>query len=293
MYPALKPMKLILRGVVVYSLLGAAAPLLPASEGPYFVTYTHQMEEQGNLDLENRSVLGQPQGGDLFGATAMELEYGLLGWWTTELYLDGQATAQQSAIFTGFRWENRFRLARREHWINPVLYVEFEDINGADKTLLEVVGHDSQQDFLIPNSVLRTVKQREIETKLLLGSNWRGWNFSENFIVEKNVAHFPWEFGYAVGVYRPLALEARPDRCNLCRENFRTGVEFYGGLGDTQSLTLRDTSHYVAPILEWTLSSGLALKVSPSFGTTDTSFPVLLRVGLSYEFTQFARRYHR
>ena len=26
----------------------------------------------------------------------------------------------------------------REHWINPVLYVEYVDINGADKSLLEV-----------------------------------------------------------------------------------------------------------------------------------------------------------
>ena len=39
----------------------------------------------------------------------------------------------------------------REHRINPVLYVEFENISGADKALLEVVGHDGQADLAGPN----------------------------------------------------------------------------------------------------------------------------------------------
>ena len=38
--------------------------------------------------------------------------------------------------------------AVQEHWINPVLYAEFENINSADKALLEVVGHDGIDDFL-------------------------------------------------------------------------------------------------------------------------------------------------
>jgi len=57
----------------------------------------------------------------------------LKGWWTTEFYLDGLSTAENT-LFTGYRWENRFRVLPREHWINPVLYVEFANINGADKT---------------------------------------------------------------------------------------------------------------------------------------------------------------
>jgi len=52
----------------------------------------------------------------------------------------------------------------------------------------------------------------------------------------------PWEFGYALGLSRPLALEASPNRCTLCRENFIVGAELYGGLGDTQSWGLRETS---------------------------------------------------
>jgi hypothetical protein len=279
------------RGVAVLGVL--FSPLLRAGEGPYFVTYTHQLEEQGNLEIESRGVSGKPRGGNRFVGGAMEFEYGALGWWTTELYLDGQVTANESAVFTGFRWENRFRLTKREHGLNPVLYVEYEDINGADKALLEIVGHDNEASLIRPNSSARRDKQREIEGKLLLGSNWHGWNFSENFIVEKNVVHEPWEFGYAVGVYRPLALAAAAENCSFCRENFRVGAEAYGGLGDTRALNLRETSHYLAPTVQWALPSGMAFKVSSPFGLSSASVPLLLRFGVSYEITQFARRFHR
>src|SRR5579871_2391387 len=132
-----------------------ALPPCWAGEGPFFFTYTHQMEEPRNLEFSIKSVTGEPGGGNRFLGSALELEYGLKGWWTTEVYLDGQATTRDSALFTGFRWENRFRLLPREHWINPVFYVEFEDINGADKTLLEVVNHDGKDDLTSPNSEAR------------------------------------------------------------------------------------------------------------------------------------------
>jgi hypothetical protein len=272
--------------VLVSVLCGRAS----AGEGPYFVTYSQQLEEPGNLEFESNSIAGKPGGSNRFLASAVELEYGVRGWWTTEVYLDGQATLNDSTVFTGYRWENRFRVAKREHWINPVLYFEFENINGADKTLLEVVGHDGESDLTEPNISARYEKKRELEGKLLLGSNWRGWNFSENIIIEKNLAHAPWEFGYAVGAYRPLALEASPDRCNVCRENFSLGTEMYGGLGDSASLGVHDTSHYVAPVAAWTLANGTKFKISPAFGVTQTSAPFLLRVGVSYEISQVGRR---
>jgi hypothetical protein len=220
-----------------------------AQDRSYFITYNHQMEEPGSLEISVNPVLGTQRGGQSFLASWTEFEYGVKGWWTTEVYLDAQSTRRESTVFTGVRWENRFRLLWREHWINPVLYVEFEDINGADKTMLEVVGHDGEADHAVPNNVSRRERKREIETKLILSSNFKGWNISENIIAEKNLANEPWEFGYAIGVSRPLALAARPDACTFCRENFVAGVELYGGLGDRYSFGLNDTSHYIAPLL--------------------------------------------
>ena len=263
-------------------------PLCRAGEGPFFITYTHQMEEPGNLEIATKSVVGKPDGGNRFVGSVAELEYGVKGWWTSELYLDGQSTRGQSALFTGYRWENRFRPLSREHWINPVLYVEFENINGADKSLMEMVNHDGKDDLTSPNAGSRSEKKREIEAKLILGSYVKGWTIAENFIAEKNVGHAPFEFGYAVGVSRPLALAAQPDRCNFCAENFQVGVEMYGGLGTHDQFGVRGTSHYVAPTAAWTLA-GTTVRISPGFGITGNSAGYLLRFGISYEVAQFGR----
>jgi hypothetical protein len=260
-----------------------------AGEGPFFVTYSHQMEEPGNLEIATKSITSKPGDGNRFLGSALEFEYGVKGWWTTELYLDGQTTRNDSSLFTGYRWENRFRLLPREHWINPVLYVEFENINGADKTLLEVVGTDGKDDLTGLNAESRAEKKREIEAKVILGSYFKGWTIAENFIAEKNVQHEPFEFGYAVGISRPLVLAARPDRCNFCAENFQAGVEVYGGLGTHADFGLTETSHYVAPTAAWTLANGVRFSASPAFGLTDTSVRFLMRFGVSYEIDQFGR----
>lgn len=263
-------------------------PRRSSAQESYFVTYTHHMEEPGNLEFATKSVTGFPRAGNAFWGNALELEYGAKTWWTSELYLDSQTTANESSVFTGLRFENRFRPLLQEHWINPVLYVEFENINGADKALLEVVGHDGIADFLERND--RSVKEREIETKLILGSNFKGWNVSENFIAEKNLAAEPWEFGYAVAVSRPLALAASPNPCRFCRENFTLGAELYGGLGDRYTFGLHDTAHYLAPTLSFHLPGGPTFALSPAAGLNSNSHGFLLRFAVSYEFDQFFSR---
>lgn len=267
-------------------------PLAPAQDKPYFVTYSHDLEEPGNLEIETKTALARPDGGNRYGATAMELEYGTRAWWTTELYLDGQATAQDSTLFTGFRIENRIRPLMRDHVVNPVFYVEYENISGADKTILEFVGHDGQADLAASNGQLRKEHQHEAELKLILSSNVKDWNIAENFIAEKNLGHDPWEFGYAVGVTRPLRSAASGRECTFCAEKFIAGAEAYGGLGDTFSLTIRDTSHYIAPLLGWQLPKGVRLSFSPGFGLTSTSLAHVYRVGLAFEFNQVGNWFH-
>lgn len=272
---------------VTLIVLSIVVVLPAAAQESYFVTYSHQMEEPGNLEIATKSVAASPKSADAFLGNVLEFEYGLKAWWTTELYLDGQSTANQSSIFTGFRLENRIRPLLQEHLVNPVLYFEFEDTS-ADKSLLEVVGHDGVSDFADRND--RGTREREAELRLILSSNVKGWNFSENAIAEKNLASGPWEFGYALGVSRPLSLKALAVSCMLCRENFAAGAELYGGLGERYSFGLRDTSHYLAPVLRWQLPNGPALKFSPGFGLNSNSHGFLLRFGVSYEIEQIASR---
>ena len=272
-------------------------PLLPsrlgAGERPYFVTYDHQMEEPGNLEVSFDPVVGIPKQANGFLGSTTELGYGLKGWWTTELYLDGQSTRRDSTIFTGFRWENRFRPLMREHWINPVLYIEYERISEADKAMKEIVGFGPEEEHAEPNAETRREVENEIETKLILSSNLKGWNVSENFIAEKNLSNEPWEFGYAFGVSRPLALEASPRPCNFCRENLAAGLEVYGDLGTWHDFGFSGPSHYLAPVVAWQMPNGTTLRLSPGFGLSDVAHRFVLRVSVSHEFPGFGRKLRR
>jgi hypothetical protein len=284
------------RSTMALCLLGALV-LVPkgarAQEPPYFVTYSDGLEEYGNLEIAMKNVQAAPANGSAFFGSALELEYGAKAWWTTEVYLDGQGTAKESTLFTGFRWETRFRPLLRQHFVNPVLYLEYENINEADRALLEVVGHDGIADLLGSNAEGRRHIEREMEAKLILSSNARGWNLSENFIAEKKLTGNPWEFGYALGVSRPLALAASSRACVFCRENFAAGAELYGGLGDGQGFGLRDTSHYAGPALVFNIPKGPSISFSPSFGLNANSVGVLYRFKVSYEVQQILSYFHR
>jgi len=166
------------------SLLCALLATLPfslaahAQEPPYFVTYSHLLEEPGNLEIATKDTTAAPHDANAYFSPTMEFEYGATAWWTTEVYVQGQATEHDSSVFTGFRWENRFRVLQGDHFINPVLYVEYETVNHADKSILEVTGHDSIADLQITNAEGRPDIEHSLETKLILSSNAKGWNFS-------------------------------------------------------------------------------------------------------------------
>ena len=270
--------------------------LLPAADGeeaPYFVTYDHQLEEPGNLEIATSSTMGVPRTGEKFYfAPYVEFEYGVAGRWTSELYLEGQSTWNDSTIFTGWRLENRFRPLKREHWINPVLYLEYENLNEGSRIQKEIVGNAPAPGE--PNSELRQTHAHELETKLILSSNIHDWNIAENFIVEKNLsAEEGFEFGYALGLYRPLATLASGANCRFCRENFSVGMELYGGLGSTNAFGFHQTAHYLALVVSWQISDNASLRFSPAIGLTHDSNPVLLRFGYSYEVRGFSSKLAR
>jgi|SRR4051794_30222984 hypothetical protein len=255
-----------------------------AQESPFFVTYNHHMEEPGNLDLETSTTTGIPRSGQRsYTAPYLELEYGVTAQWTAELYLEGQSSPSDSTVFTGWRFENRYKPLGREHWINPVLYLEYESVNEASRIQKEIEG--GGPDLTSRNSLLRSEHARELETKLILSSDYHDWNIAENFIATKNLSESEgFEFGYSFGIARPLATLASGDECRFCRENFVAGIEMYGGLGSTLGFGIHDTAHYVAPVISWAVSDNSTLRFSPGIGLTHESNPVLIRFGYAYEF---------
>jgi hypothetical protein len=268
------------------ALLLAVCSIVPASaqEPPYFVTYDQYLEEPGNLEIAVVTTTGLPKRGrHAYTAPWLELEYGLTGWWTTELYLEGVTTRGDGNAFTGWRFENRFRPLKNEHRFNPVLYIEYESINEASRIQKAIVGAGGL-DFE-PIDELKEEHERELEAKLIVSSAIGGWNVSENFIVEKNLSESEgFEFGYAVGASRPLGALARGTSCLFCPENFAIGLEAYGGLGSTEEFARADQRHYLAPVVGWRLGGRASVTGSVGFGLTETSDRYLIRLGVAYEF---------
>ena len=264
-------------------LLCAVVRSAAAQERGYFVTYDHYLEETGNLEMAVATTNSLPREGHThYTAPWLELEYGVTGWWTSELYLEGVTARHGGSGFTGWRWENRFRPLKTEHRVNPVIYVEYENISEASRIQKEVVGRG--QLPLEPIDTLLQERAHELEGKLILSSQVKGWNVSENIIVEKNLSKPEGlEFGYSLGVSRALGGLAGGAVCHLCRENFVVGIEAYGGLGTTSESTLSDTRHFLAPVVAWHISERSTLKFSAGFGLTDASDRALLRVGYAYE----------
>jgi hypothetical protein len=279
--------------LLMLSVLICEARVLAAQEPPYFVTYSHVMEEPGNLEIASQNLGAAPKNANPFYSQTVELEYGVTAWYTAEVYVQGQSTVNDSTVFTGFRFENRFRPLRSEHWINPVIYVEYEDHSQADKSFMEITDHQVISDQEISNDALRKSVERAMEMKLILSSNFNGFNVSENFIAEKNLTNEPWEFGYAVGASRSLASAGNRKDCTFCRQYFSVGGELFGGLGTRYDFGFGGTSIYAGPTLGYQAPHHVAVTVGPEFGLNDNSARVLYRLKVAYEFSQFRDLFRR
>jgi hypothetical protein len=260
-----------------------------AQERPYFVTYDHYLEERGNLEIAVASTTGFPKDGHpAYAAPWLELELGVTGWWTAELYLEGVITNGNGNAFTGWRLEHRFRPLRDEHRLNPVAYIEYENISEASRIQKEIVGAGRLP--YEPIDELKHEHAHELEAKLILSSTVGDWNVAENFIVEKNLsADEGFEFGYSAGASRHLGALAGGTSCRFCLENLVIGIEAYGGLGSSKAFDRGQQRHFVAPVIAWRLSGRSTLVASVGFGLTKASDHALIRLGYAYELPLGAR----
>ena len=135
-----------------------------------------------------------------------------------------------------------------------------------------------------PIADLRRAPAHEVEGKVILSSVAGVWNVSQNLIFEKNLSAAEGvEFGYSLGISRPIGTLASGSSCHLCAENFVAGLEAYGGLGSTISFSGGEQRHYIAPVLAWHVTDHSTVRASVGVGLTESSDPLLVRVGWSYE----------
>jgi hypothetical protein len=257
-----------LRAAALSAVLLGAAATAEAQERPYFVTYSEHLEEKGDLEVSILSTVGTPKDGAGYVAPWMEFEYGITSRWTAELYIEGVTVHNDASAYTGWRIENRVRPFAGDHFLNPVLYVEYESINEASRIQKEVVGEGR-----FPDEPVREMKHQhahELEGRVILSKYVANWEIAGNVILEKNLSEDEGvEFGYATGTWKKF-------------RKFMAGVEAYGGLGATLAAD-EETRHFIAPLIAWRPMKNMMFKASVGFGLTDVSDRYLVRVGYSIE----------
>ena len=275
----------------------ASATLLPsyvwAGNGANFVLYNQHTEEQGETEVKLFSDFSDGgDGEDAYSAQLLEIEHGVTDYWTTALYLEGVKIDGEDYEFGGFRFENRVRLFDYGHFLNPVLYVEYEYLKPAHRYIRAVTGRTDEVEEEGEEKA-----EHEIESRLILGHDFsKRFNVAFNWINETNLESGKWEFGYATGLNLTL-YEAEDGEAGHEGGGFHSkrwdveelilGIELYGGLGDSVlGLTLDPgkTQQYLGVNLRAELENHIQLGIGGAFGLTGDSENAILRLVAGYEF---------
>jgi len=173
----------------------------------YFVTYNHHIEK-GETELMIMTDFTEPAertgAVGFYQSNMIELEYGVTGQWATELMLEGFFDfTHKAGKFTGFRLENRYRLYKEKNrGINPVLYMEYEDLDPATRFKMEVSGREDDKG---DPGELEGKRERILETRLILSRDFGPYNIAFNWINETDTRRGGFtDFGYALGIRRIL-----------------------------------------------------------------------------------------
>ena len=249
-----------------------------AGNGPFFITYGHQFPEPGEVELMLMNDVGREPDGKSYAAQMLELEIGHTNRWASEIMLEGQKTPGDEYHFTGYRLETRARLFENEVPLNPVLYVEYENLSVKTKYQMEVSGRtDAPESERSREHILETrlILSQPLSPQTTLAFNW---------INETDLDSDVTAFGYAIGLSYRLASSGEHDH-HEGHEGVVLGLELYGGLGDSEKFTADSniTEHYLAPTAMWHLGQGWMFKGGVSVGLTEPSQD-LIRMAVGYEF---------
>ena len=285
-----------------------------AGSNGFFVTYNSEVEK-GELELMLMNDITAPshfrreEGFGTYLSHMIELEYGITHQLATEFMIEWFEDLESGeAAFTGFRWENRFRLFKRDVPLNPMIYVEYEDLDPKTRYKMEVSGwvdppYEEEEE--------EPDRERIIETRLVLSQDFGPVNVAFNWINETDLASGRTAFGYALGAmwmihgkhpknqhhkmaHHDMAThEEKPtessDKNKKEEEEHKKGIglglEMYGALGDTKSFGLKPKrqEHYLGPIFMYHFNKHWMTHAQLAIGLSKAS-DNLVRVNMGYKF---------
>ncbi len=280
------------RYLAVVLLLGAFA-VLPSfvygANGANFVLYNHHTAEPGEMEIMLMMDIGQEPDGTNYTAQMVEFELGITERFTAEFMVEGQTTSGEDGYhFTGFRLEGRYRLFEYGTFLNPVLYVEYEDLSEDTKYVMEMSGREDASE----KHKSRPSRERVLETRLILGHDITDrFDVALNWLNESDLDTGVTAFGYAVGLNYGLRAfgggsSGHMEDKSEVHKSVTLGLEIFGGLGDSdKGLTANGnlTQHYFAPNLKIHATEKVMVKFGGAIGLTNVSQDIF-RLALGYEF---------
>lgn len=267
------------------------------AEGAYLTTYDHHIDA-GELELMFMNDLTSPsghkrdEGQENYLSHMVELEYAptsqLALEWMTEWF---EETGGNKAKFTGFRYEARYRLFEKDVPLNPVLYVEYEDLDPQTRYKMEVSGWVTppyeSDDSEEPD------RERIVESRVILSQDVGRWNMAFNWINESNTDDGVTAFGYTMGVSYALTAESESGEHHhhdsgdhrSWIQPASVALELLGGVGDSKSFKIdpENQEHYLQPSIMVHVGEKAMLSVGFAIGLTRSSDD-LVRLNVGFEF---------
>ncbi|MBI3991500.1 MAG: hypothetical protein HY350_05050, partial [Candidatus Omnitrophica bacterium] len=254
-----------IRGAVMSLVLGISVIQFAfGGNDGYFVTYNHHIEKgefeiMFMTDYTSPSQPKEDEGqGDYF-SHMVELEYGVTDQWSTEFMIEGFEDIEHGdSEFTGFRWENRYRLFKEDVPLNPVLYVEYEDLDPDTRYKMEVSG------WVLPpyeEAEAEVHRERILESRIILSQDFGRMNAAFNLINETDLDNGVTAFGYSLGIMQMVHNHGEEEGEHAghyhASGKVGLGLELYGALGDTKRFDLDPSrqEHYLGPTLVYHVNS--------------------------------------
>ena len=284
-------------GIATFMLTSAIST---AQEG-YFTTYGHEVEK-GELefmlmiDHTSPSKVDREEGQRNFLSQMPKIGFNPTNQLEIELMVESfQEFGTGNAKFTGFRFETRYRLFKKEVFLNPTIYFEFEDLDPETRFKMETSGWIITPYKEEPEG--NPEREKILESRLILSKNIGNWNIAFNWLNETDTRTGATPFGYALGAYSeheasvyscPMhsdEVSDKPGECSKCgmkltgkgdKKNVVASTltfELLGGLGDNKQFGIIPwrQEHYFQPGIMLHLPNGLMLSTAFAIGLTDAS----------------------
>jgi len=287
----------------------------------YFTTYNSKIE-RGEIELMFMNDLTSPSkirqdedGRGDYLSHMIELEYGVSDRLASEFMVEWYEDLKTSEKkYTGFRWENRYRLFKGYFPLNPMIYAEYEDLDLATRYKMEVSGW---VDPPYAETGGEPDRERILETRLIISEDVGPVNLAFNWLNETDLSGGGTAFGYTLGLMWMIhetennhsehehpgnkadckcESEMKGCRCSHCLGRggecpcahagmVGIGLEFYGALGDIKAFGFNPSrqEHYVAPTFMYHINSHWMFHTQLAIGLSAASDEVL-RLNLGYEF---------